>query len=143
MVILILIFVVIPTLPPPAGAPSVAIDLGLPAYFYGIIFAIIGFILLFVFITQHFDYWKIERNEIYHKSGVIGQATRYPVKSLRMHQTIPDIFEYIALRAGSLTLIPSKDQVIHLNTVLNIKKKAAQIDDLLSRMRVEIDDHAD
>ena len=59
-----------------------------------------------------------------------------------MHKQIPDIFEYLALRAGSLTLMPSKDKVITLNTVLNINKKAAQIDDLLSRIRVEVDDQA-
>ena len=53
-----------------------------------------------------------------------------------------DIFEYLFLRAGSITLLPTKDKVIMLNTVLNINKKADQIDELLSRMRVEIDDNA-
>ena len=143
VILLLVIFLVAPTLGPAedSGTPS-EINLGLPATFYGIMSGILGFILLFVVIGNQFSYYKIERNEIYYKKGLIGSAERFPVRSLRIHKEIPDIFEYLALKAGSITLIPSKDKVIMLNTVLNVNKKSDQIDELLSRMRVEIDDHA-
>jgi len=124
------------------GGSTMALDLNLTADFYLVMLIILAFILAMVVLGVHFSYYKIERNEIYYKKGLAGSAERFPVKSLRMHKEIPDIFEYLALRAGSITLIPSKDKVIMLPTVLNINKKAAQIDDLLSRIRVEVDDNA-
>ena len=142
VVILLLVFIVGPTLPLSTGGEGVAIDLGLSANFYMIMSGILGFVLIFVIIGNQFSYYKVERNEIYYKKGLAGSAERFPVKSLRIHKEIPDIFEYLALRAGSITLIPSKDKVIMLPTVININKKADQIDELLSRIRVEIDDHA-
>jgi hypothetical protein len=125
-----------------SGGVGISLNIALPVDFYMVMSAVLGFILLFVIIGNQFSYYKVERNEIYYKRGLAGSAERFPVKSLRIHKEIPDIFEYLALRAGSITLIPSKDKVIMLNTVLNVNKKADQIDELLSRIRVEIDDHA-
>jgi len=141
--VLLLMFLVIPTLDDEGvGGEGFSINLDFGVDFYWIMAAILGFILFFVVLGSQFSYYKIERNEIYYKRGLIGSAERYPVKSLRIQKEIPDVFEYLALRAGSITLFPSKDKVIILNTVININKKSAQIDELLSRMRVEIDDHA-
>lgn len=142
VVVLLLLFLVVPNLGGiPSGGVGISFSLALPVNFYIVMAAILGFILLFVVIGNQFSYYKVERNEIYYKKGLIGSAERFPVKSLRIHKEIPDIFEYLALRAGSITLIPSKEKVIILNTVLNINKKADQIDDLLSRIRVEVDDN--
>ena len=139
VVVLVVVFSGLLNAAPTGGGE--AFDLALPANFYLVMLIILAFILVMVVLGAHFSYYKIERNEIYYKKGLAGSAERFPVKSLRMHKQIPDIFEYLALRAGSITLIPSKDKVIMLPTVLNINKKAAQIDDLLSRIRVEVDDH--
>lgn len=140
VIVLIVVFTGVISYVPSGG---VAFDMSLQQNFYLVMLIILAFILAMVVLGVHFSYYKIERNEIYYKRGLAGSAERFPVKSLRMHKEIPDIFEYLALRAGSITLVPSKDKVIILSTVLNINKKAAQIDDLLSRMRVEVDDHAD
>lgn len=140
---LLLIFLILPNLggaPAPGTLPD--FDMTLSANFYLVMMLILVFILGFVILGVHFSYYKIERNEIYYKRGLTGSAERFPVKSLRMHKEIPDIFEYLALRAGSITLVPSKDKVIILSTVLNINKKAAQIDVLLSRIKVEVGDNA-
>ena len=118
----------------------VEFDMGLSANFYLVMMLILVFILGFVVLGVHFSYYKIERNEIYYKKGLAGSAERFPVKSLRMHKEIPDIFEYLALRAGSITLVPSKDKVIILTTVLNINKKQRQIDYLLSHVSIEPDE---
>ena len=52
---------------------------------------------------------------------------------------IPDLIEFILLRAGSITLIIGGNEVAHLSTILNINKKSNKIDKLLSEMSVEID----
>ncbi|MFX1236090.1 MAG: hypothetical protein ACFFAS_04035 [Promethearchaeota archaeon] len=140
VVILVLIFLVLPYVT--IEAEQFQLDLGLPSGFYGVMFLILGLILVFVLITCQFNYWKVERNEIYHKSGIFTSAERIPTKSLRIRKEIPDVFEFFILRAGSITLMPGHGEVVHLNTVLNINNKQEQIDKLLSQVRVEIDDQA-
>ena len=140
ILVLLLIFWIIPTY----GIPTLA-DItwnpGLTANFYMAMTLIIGFILLFVIIGAFFDYYKLERNEIYHKKGIFSEAERFPVKSLRLKKEIPDVFEYFVLRAGTITLMPGRaDEVITLHTVLNVNKKADQIDFLLSHVSVEPDE---
>lgn len=128
--------------------PNVTVDidigdfnLGLTEGFYLTTTIILAIILGFVVLSSRFDYWKLERNEIYHKAGIFSSAERFPVKSLRLKKEIPDVFEYFLLRAGSMTLLPGRaDEVIHLPTVLNIKKKEEQIDWLLSHVSVEPDE---
>ena len=116
-------------------------NLGLTEGFYLTTTLLLAIILGFIVLSARFDYWKIERNEIYHKSRIFSSAERYPVKSLRLKKEIPDVFEYFLLRAGSLTLLPGRaDEVIYLPTVLNIKKKEEHIDWLLSHVSVEPDE---
>lgn len=116
------------------------LDISVNAIFYLFVAIILGLTLLFVVISVHFDYWKVERNEIYHKSGIFSNAERFPVASLIYQKKIPDVFEFLVLRAGSITLNPSKRDIIHLNTVLNINKKAQDLDYLLSHLEVEVDE---
>jgi hypothetical protein len=116
------------------------INFGLKANFYLGITLVLGFILAIVVINAQFNYWELEQNEIYHKSGIFSSAERYPTEKLRLKKAIPDVFEFLFLRAGSLTLIPgSRDDAIHLNTVLNINNKIENIDQMLSYVSVEPD----
>ncbi|MHA1195514.1 MAG: hypothetical protein ACTSRH_01760 [Promethearchaeota archaeon] len=137
VVILLLIFLVIPNYALPALP---AFNLMITAEFYLAVTLILVFILGFVVLSSRFDYWKIERNEIYHKSGIFTSAERIPTKSLRIKKSIPDVFEFFLLRSGSITLMPGHGDVIPLNTVLNVNKKADQIDTLLSYVSVEPDE---
>ena len=137
--ILLVIFFVLPnvTLPKSVGE----FNLGITAIFYAITSLILLIILGCVFISTRFDYWKIERNEIYHKSGIFSTAERFPTKGLRIKKEIPDVFEYFMLRAGRISLFPGRaDEVVILPTVLNIKKKEQQLDALLSYVSVEPDE---
>ena len=139
VVILLVIFLVFPNFGPIA-LPSGEFNPGLTADFYLVMTIVIGFILLLVFIGSRFDYWKIERNEIYHKAGIFSSAERIPTKSLRIKKSIPDVFEFFLLRAGKIQLYPGQQDVIELTTVLNINKKAEHIDWLLSYISVEPDE---
>jgi len=113
---------------------------GITAEFYLVIALMMALILGLVILGSRFDYWKIERNEIYHKTGIFSSAERIPTKSLRILKEIPDVFEFFILRAGSITLMPGHGDVIPLNTVLNINKKQKQIDYLLSHVSIEPDE---
>ena len=138
--ILLLIFWIIPTYGLPALA-DITWNPGLTANFYMAMTLMLFFVLFFVWVAAFFDYYKIERNEIYHKKGIFSESERFPIKSLRLKKEIPDVFEFFILRAGSITLMPGRaDEVIALHTVLNVNKKAEQIDHLLSHISVEPDE---
>ncbi|MFX1385925.1 MAG: hypothetical protein ACFE9M_01800 [Promethearchaeota archaeon] len=120
---------------------GIHIDLGLPWEFYLLMTLILAFILGIVIISSRFDYYKIERNEIFHKKGIFHSADRFPVKSLRFKKEIPDVFEFFMLRAGKMVIMPGhSDEVMILPTVLNINKKEDQLDWLLSHVSVEPDE---
>lgn len=138
VLLLLVIFLVLPNLNITLGAININFNL-YPA-FYGTVSLILALILGLVVLSSRFDYWKIERNELYHKSGLFSSAERMPTKSLRLKKEIPDVFEFFALRSGSITLMPGQGDVIPLNTILNINKKEEQIDALLSHMSVEPDE---
>ena len=139
VIVLLLIFLVPGFFsPPPPGDEG--FKPGLTAEFYFVVTIIMALILGLVVLSSRFDYWKIERNEIYHKKGIFSTAERMPTKSLRILKEIPDVFEFFILRAGSITLMPGHGDVIPLNTVLNINKKQKQIDYLLSHISIEPDE---
>lgn len=138
IILVLVIFMLLPNIKISGGAEF---NLRLHWEFYLIMTIMLGFTLGLVVLNAHFSYWKVERNEIYHKSGLFSSAERYPVQALRLKKSIPDIFEFLFLRAGSIVLMPGKaDEVINLPTVLNINKKAEQIDRLLSHISVEPDE---
>ncbi len=139
IVILLLVFLVLPNYT--VDLTGISIDLALPWEFYMVMTLILFLILGIVVISTRFEYYKIEMNEIFHKTGIFSSAERFPVKSLRFRKEIPDVFEFFMLRAGSLTIMPGKaDEVMILNTVLNINKKEKQLDWLLSHVSVEPDE---
>ena len=108
--------------------------------FYLSIAIILGLSLFIAWIGTRFNYWRLERNEAYHKTGLFVTATRYPVKGLRIKKEIPDVFEFFLLRAGSIILYLSRDESAHLHTIINIDKKAKQIDALLSELEVDVEE---
>ncbi len=120
------------------NAETLELGAGLGVEFYFLIIIILGGILAFVIIVREFDYWVITANQIIHKEGVFQKGDRYPVQRFRFKKDIPDLFEYILLRAGSMILIFGDGNVVHLDTVLNIKKKQKQLDVLLSNVKVSM-----
>ena len=139
IVILLLVFMVLPNFT--FDITGFKLNLMLPWDFYMVMTIILVFILGIVIIITRFEYYKIERNEIIHKSGIFSTAERFPVKSLRFKKEIPDVFEFFMLRAGKFTIMPGKaDEVMILNTVLNINKVEKHLDWLLSHVSVEPDE---
>ncbi|MHA1987080.1 MAG: hypothetical protein ACW98D_10610 [Promethearchaeota archaeon] len=141
-IVIILLLVVFLVLPNFAISLNLgAINLSLSTQFYLAMTLILLFILGIVVISTRFEYYKIERNEIIHKTGIFSSAERFPVKSLRFKKEIPDVFEFFLLRAGKMTIDPGhSDEVMVLPTVLNINKIEKNLDWLLSHVSVEPDE---
>ncbi|TFF89061.1 MAG: hypothetical protein EU548_08115 [Promethearchaeota archaeon] len=113
-------------------------NFGLKTQFFLIVSIIIAFILLFVWLEERFEYWVIEKNEVYYKKGLLSNIKRYPTSNLEYSKDITDIFEYLTLRAGKITLTINNKTIFTLDTVLNVNKKIKELDDLLSQFRVKV-----
>lgn len=138
IVILLFVFLVVPNISLEDIPPPREYNIEMTNQFYLVITILLGLILLFVFIKTRFNYWRIERNEVYHNKGLFVEADRYPTRNMNIKKKIPDVFEYFILRAGSLTLYV-EDEDFHLPTVLNIDDKIEKINYLLSHLEVEVD----
>ena len=117
----------------------VEFNIGMNVDFYFVITVVLGILLLIALIAPRFNYWKLERNELYHRKGIFVEADRYPTKGLRFKKKIPDVLEFFFLGAGSLTLLLGTDETEHLSTILRIDNKARRMDALLSEIEVEIE----
>jgi hypothetical protein len=140
IIALLVIFLVLPNVEI-SGLPAPGeFNIEMTSMFYLIVTVILGFILLLIIIAAHLNYWKIERNEIYHKTGLLADANRYPVRDLRIKKEITDVFEFLVLRAGSITLYTGKGEDFRLPTVPNVNNKIEDLNYLLSHVKVEIDE---
>lgn len=139
IVALLVIFLVIPNIELSGLPVPGEFNIEMTTQFYLVVTLILGFLLFFIIIAARFNYWKVERNEIYHKTGLLADAQRYPIQDLRIKKEITDVFEFLVLRSGSITLYTGKGEDFRLPTVPNINKKEEQIDYLLSHLEVEVD----
>jgi hypothetical protein len=116
---------------------GVDIQLGFTSHFYIIMTAILSFILLIAMGQPFLDYYTIERNELYHRKGLFTMTERWTLTNLRFVKEIPDIFEFMVFRAGTIKFYPTKTDVIILPTVLGINKKETELNYLLSSIKVD------
>lgn len=136
--ILLFVFLVLPNIQLGDIPPPEEYNIGMTDEFYLVITLLLGVVLFFVFVKTRFDYWTIERNEVYHKKGIFEQAERFPTNKMNIKKEITDVFEFFTLRAGSITFYVEGEDY-RLSTVLNVDNKAEKIDYLLSHMEVEVD----
>lgn len=119
---------------------SVVLSFGFTSHFYIIMTAIWGFLLVIAFVSVLFNYYTIERNELYHRQGIFTKAERYAISNVSFDKEIPDIFEFFMLGAGSLTFYPEGGRrLVKLNTVVWINTKEEKLNTLLSKISVEDD----
>lgn len=106
------------------------------AQFYLYVTVIFVLILIFVAVSSRFKYVRIEQNEIILK-GILGNEKRFPTGTLQYRTKIVDVFEWLTLRAGSLTLIFGKDETITLPTIPRIEKVEKKLQNLLNYIKVQ------
>ena len=109
------------------------------ATFYWVTTAIIGGVFLVVKVKIQFDYWEVRRNEILHHHGLLSDLRRYPTAGLQVNKEISDVFEYVLLRSGTLTLKPQGEtRMFVLENVPRISAKEAKLTKMLSAVKVKV-----
>ncbi len=120
----------------PAGIGTFTFNLDIRTHFYWMMAIILGSIVGLTLLNGRFRYVKIETNEVLVK-GILGDVKRFPTANLHYDKKITDVFEYLALRAGTIILhITGAEEPVELYTVINVHKKADQMDLLLSTMKI-------
>lgn len=108
-------------------------------HFYLAIGSTLLFIYVIVWIVTRFDYWEFTPNEFIHHHGPFADMQRYPTMNLRVDKEIPDICEYLLMRAGRLILHPHGEKhVIVLEIVLDVSNVERRIKEMMSAMDVRI-----
>lgn len=116
-----------------------SIQLGMNSHFYYYFSIFFLIVYLLVWIKTRFNYWDIRHNELFHKHGFLADTQRINAPNLSYKREIKDVFEYLLLRGGRLKLIPQNHEPYVIDTVLNIKKKDAKVGEILSKMKVTVD----
>ncbi|OLS15381.1 MAG: hypothetical protein RBG13Loki_1012 [Promethearchaeota archaeon CR_4] len=113
-------------------------NLEIRTHFYLMTALILGVIVLLTLVAGLFRYVRIEANEVLVK-GILGDVKRFPTTKLHYDKKIIDVFEFMALRAGTIILhILGAGEPVELHTVPNVNKKAEQMDALLSVLKISL-----
>jgi len=106
---------------------------------YFAIAALLFFILGFTFLGSLFNYYIIEGNELLHHKGIGGGVERYPANNMSVVKEYPDLIELLIFRSGTLVLTPPRsERSIILKNVIGINKKVKNMNEILSRLKVDI-----
>ena len=76
-------------------------------WFYYSVAGLLGLVFGIVWVEKRWDYYKITSQDIVHKTGIFGDVERLPAPNIHIHKRITDVFEYLFLKAGELTIIPA------------------------------------
>ena len=107
--------------------------------FYFMFGTVMTLIYIAVAISARFDYWEVRPNELLHHHGILSDLERFSAPHLRIDKEINDIFEYILLGSGRLTLHPSNERrAIVLDNVFFISAKEKRITKLLGALQVQV-----
>jgi hypothetical protein len=115
------------------------VDIRMNTQFYGFFACFFAFVYLLILVNTRFNYYEINRNEILHHHGYLGDITRMPTASIKMNKEIYDLFEYLLLRSGRLIFYPSTArEALVLDNIVAVNKVEARIQALLSSVSVAI-----
>ena len=107
-------------------------------YFFVVVFFVL--IYLLVFVNSRFNYYEINRNEILHHTGYLGDIQRTPTSAMRMQKEIYDLMEYLLLRSGRIIFYPATTrEAVVIDNVINVNVVENRIKELLSSVSVAID----
>ncbi len=96
-------------------------------------------ILVITIIAARVNYYIVEGNELLHKKGIMGGTERYPATNMSIILEYPDIIEYGLFKFGTLILTPPRaTKSIILKNVPRIDKKEKKINEILFRLKVDI-----
>ena len=103
-------------------------------------FILFLFVLFLAWIKTRMYYFRITPNEIIYKKGIMGDVERYGTTNVMVHKEIHDLFEFLLMRSGRLTItLPGRKTAIVLDNIPNINTVETKILQLLRRIEVDID----
>jgi hypothetical protein len=91
-----------------------------------------------VVVTSRYTFWEIRHNEIIHYQGFMADVERFPAPGLRFKKQIPDVFEYVLLRAGTIILMPAQGEKQEIQNVPNVNVIERKLDGLLGTIQVQM-----
>ncbi len=115
------------------------IDIQMNTQFYGFLSFIFCLIFTMVFLNTRFNYYEVNRNEILHHHGYLGDINRTPTTAMRMQKEIYDLMEYALLQSGRLIFYPATSrEAIVIDNVLKVNQVEDRIKKLLSSVSVAV-----
>ncbi len=122
-----------------SGGTGIEMSIYLSYWVYYIIAALLLFIIGFTMLGPIFNYYIIEGNELIHHKGFGGGIERYPAAEMSIVKEFPDLIELLIFRSGTLILTPIRtNRAIVLKNVFRINKKVNDMNEILSRLKVDI-----
>ncbi len=115
------------------------INIQMNTQFYGFLSFIFCLIFAMVFMNTRFNYYEVNRNEILHHHGYLGDINRTPTTAMRMQKEIYDLMEYALLQSGRLIFYPATSrEAIVIDNVLKVNQVEDRIKKLLSSVSVAV-----
>jgi len=109
------------------------------ASFYWVFSLSLGLATLGAIIVARFDCWEARPNELLHRQGLWGNVDRFPAPGVRIDKEISDVFEYLLLHSGRLTLyLNNERQAAVLDNVPFITRKEKALTRLLGTLQVAV-----
>jgi hypothetical protein len=109
------------------------------ASFYWVFSLSLGLATLGAIIVARFDCWEARPNELLHHQGLWGDLDRFPAPGVRIDKEISDVFEYLLLQSGRLTLhLNSERRAIVLDNVPFITRKERTLTRMLGTLQVAV-----
>jgi len=122
-----------------SGGTGLAVSIYFSSQVYFAFAVLFFFILLFTFLGSLFNYYVIEGNELLHHKGIGGGVERFPANNMSVVKEFPDLVELLIFRSGTLVLTPPRsERSMVLKNVIGINKKVRQMNEILSRLKVDI-----
>ena len=109
------------------------------ASFYWTFSISLGLAMLGAIVVSRFDRWEARPNELLHHQGLWGNVDRFPAPGVRIDKEITDVFEYLLLHSGRLTLhLSSERRAVVLENIPFIARKEKALTRLLGTLQVDV-----
>lgn len=116
-------------------------DMGLISNFYLLIFIMLAVLLVFAIIESRFHYIEIEKQELQIHGFLESGVKQYNSADMTYEIDYSDIFEFLAARAGSITFHFKDGNAVVMDTVINLKKVKANLDEMRNSIAVKVQQH--
>jgi hypothetical protein len=113
-------------------------DMPINSNIFLVVLVMLAVLILLGILQSRFNFIEIEKQEVQIHGFLESGLRQYNASDMSYEIEFGDIFEFLAARAGTLTLRFKDGKVIILDTVLNLKKVKAQLDEIRNSVAVKV-----